>query len=715
VKYFIFVLALAVLATTTANAETNGTDHTVVDPGSSATPRPTVSSSTTTGGLLGVVGSIAQEGGKDVAFFRTAKQDVKIDVACLSDLMQILVKSEKAKKEINNVQADDRCVISRTDLPYGVRMDCTELPLSVESLDEIANRGTDQIDFLRKIPEGTLTGFTFVTNSLSAQRGVDKDGNPKGEVSEKWPRVLRSSADGKLTLSYVCNPENPAYGKVEVIVFDDATKTLKTKEYDFSKPSGVGEDKRVANNPASCVQCHGTTSVKGTPTLRHIWPEYFFWSDCEKKRGITLYGSSDDNMGPGNFRSRLASSSNKVPDGCNDSKDRAAVEKEKADFAEFKKLQENNPCYNLLPWAKIPAGKENDAEYADYKFYPYADRAQKTDSQGKMNYSVRTNARFTDFYSHLQGQRITQLLKSAPRYEAAKFYVVMEAAECMGPEEEKELKECAGVIVDRTRDSRANFDNLSPQNSAPALFSLAKRIGLSDAEWSMEFKRPGDSSYNAVMFKGTDRGEDGGDHAVSDVVAGEILKDIARTNPFVATASKDGLTRGIEDRFGKGFGCIDDLGGGIRVGLRRNGSEFCRVMKEQAKINLESLKQKGLCRDDSSSTASTTTILDGLDSDSISRGAALVAGKGKCIQCHTPTETNIKDYSQELLFLSHTSATSAQNTRATQLLRAKQAENFWKTLERRLVTDADMPPGENEVLSAQDKADIQAYFKSLIR
>jgi hypothetical protein len=166
-----------------------------------------------------------------------------------------------------------------------------------------------------------------------------------------WPRVLRSTIDGKVTVSFVCDEKNPTYGKVEIMYFNDQNKEFKTLELDFGHPKvkAVPLSDRVHHNPTSCISCHGGSKINNTVSLKPNWPEYFFWSDCNPERGIQMYGSSDDNMGPSSFRSRRPANS-KDTSGCGDTNDRSMVEKEKVNFQNFRIKQKDNPCFQSLPW-----------------------------------------------------------------------------------------------------------------------------------------------------------------------------------------------------------------------------------------------------------------------------------------------------------------------------------------------------------------------------
>ena len=146
-------------------------------------------------------------------------------------------------------------------LPTFAQKDCpnddkTKLK-EIESLVTSTKNKTME-DFLRSISDDKLPVFTFVTNSLSLQRGrnigvpeTEKNGN--GQVSPLWPRIIRSSVDGRITMSYVCDKNNPAYGKVEVLSVDPSTGKVSASEWNFNQTQ---PKQRIHNNPASCISCH---------------------------------------------------------------------------------------------------------------------------------------------------------------------------------------------------------------------------------------------------------------------------------------------------------------------------------------------------------------------------------------------------------------------------------------------------------------------------
>lgn len=646
----------------------------------------------------GVVSSVSTRNGRQIVLFRTGTEDIEFELASQTPQTRTLLLSARAKEKITPVSIPAGTILSRRSVPMNVRSDCSELPLGINELDQIANRSTDFIDFLRNIPEGSLQVFTFVYNSKSIQRGKFAH----GKVSPKWPRVLRTSKDGKLTMSYVCNPRNPTYGKIELLHFDDATKEFKTAEYDFNKPRRGQDTQRIVRNPTTCVSCHGGSSFGGTPSLKPVWPEYFQWGDCERKRGISLYGSNDDNMDPNRFRARIQSTADKVPDSCDTEADRKAHVKETELFAKFKKKHEDNPCYNLLPWAENPD--------EPHKYYPYAINSQTRDENGFFRYEARTNARMTDMYGHLMGQRVTQLLKKSPEYDLAKYYIALEGADCsLTSGEESELASLLdGFTIQRMqRTANSVLPQRDPRLSAPFLYSFAKRVGLSDEDWSMELKRTGDPAYSAVMFRGRLGTPNGGnDLAVHDVVAGEVLIELQSENPVLKEADPAPLTRGITDVFGPRFSCIDDLGGGIKNALRGTDGAFCGVLRAEKDKYIQARARRNSSRSSGDLQSARMPTPEGI----ASRGKSLV--QSNCTECHSATRENVRRFPESLIFLPSSFLSRDRNDIAIQKLRERKANGFMEVLNRRLIVDRDMPP-EGDDLTSEDRENIRSYIRSL--
>ncbi len=693
--------------------------------------------------LRGSSGNTVGTGANRTIQFRTATENLMIRLDGLPvDVMSRLVGIE-GHTRIVNVDIPAANIVSRSAQPYGVRADCSELPLSFNDLEQVAQSPgvTDINSFLQNIPPGTLQGFTFITNSQSAQRGEGA-----GTVSSQWPRVLRTSRDGKLTLSYVCNPASGAYDQVEVMYFDDATQSFKTASFNFrgTTAGSTGRNQRVERDPPSCAGCHSDSRFNGTPSIHPNWPEYFQWNDCQRTRGISMYGGNDDNMDPRTnssgqnvtFRNRLHSSSRHVPNGCTNASDRAAHRDEIADFQQFRQTQRDNPCYSSLPWAQIPAGQESTS---DYRFYPYAVVAQQTDSDGQFNYSLRTNTRFTDMYSHLMAQRIQRLMRDlgGDNYERIKYYLAMEGASCLTPADYPEIERAVpGFRIRRDTDSSvtAATSYMSPLNQAPVTYSFSQFVGMRPGDWSMEYNRPDDPNYNAVIFAGSSRPNStgtrptGGDWAISDVVQGEVIEEISRTDSAVAARMPGLMSQGITEKFGQRFRCIDELGSAVRGGARGPGQPICNTLRAQNTQHQARLRARdravaqaggpNSCPADPSPAVQAQQIQDAADRAeadpaSIARGRALVnnpTSGGQCIRCHGPSGTmRTPDYQ----FIPGANANTAPYRANLARFRSRMREDGFPNYLRDRINDQEMPPEGAGNLSAQDRQDMINYLESL--
>ncbi|MBY0413583.1 MAG: hypothetical protein K2Q18_05435, partial [Bdellovibrionales bacterium] len=179
-----------------------------------------------------VTAYIEKPRGDNKVWLKTPKEDIFVDFSKLDVKTQKLIKDSNPKKNVT-ITFSNEAITERSEVPFGIRADCSEIPTDMDELGIIATKSKNMVDFLKNIPQGTLQGFTFVTNSLSLHRGKkDKDG--EGQVSPMWPRVLRSSADGKLTVSFVCDPKNPTFGRVEIIHFDDKDAANAARKRAFS-------------------------------------------------------------------------------------------------------------------------------------------------------------------------------------------------------------------------------------------------------------------------------------------------------------------------------------------------------------------------------------------------------------------------------------------------------------------------------------------------
>jgi cytochrome c553 len=652
---------------------------------------------------------------------RTPKEDIILNFDKLDKETQKRLSSEEAKKSKQLIKFNQSAVIKKSPPAMGVRADCSEMPTDMKELENIATNSNDMLDFLNKIPEGSLQGFTFVTNSLSLHRGK-KDTNGEGQVSPMWPRVLRTSMDGKITVSFVCDPKNPTFGKVEIIHFDDKEKEFKTTEFDFGHPNGqkVAPLDRVHKNPESCISCHAGSEVNGKTVIKPNWPEYFQWSDCKDDRGIQMYGGNDDNMGPGVIRKN----SSKKFVGCDPLINADSTYKEQTNYQKFRELQKNNACFNSLPWADE---SKNDPKSVEsnwtYKYYPYSktslqrgyDPENPKDTEGILNYSLRTNLRMTSVYSHLMSTQIAGILKKNPDYDTIKYFLLMEQARCQVPGDQiQQLNE----IMPNLKLDYASTEYSSLNNTTPILAKFSKSAGLKPKDWTMEFQEIKNDDYNSAM---PDGGSRLGDLKISDALGGEILKDVASSNPIFANAPKEALSRGTEKSFGKKFSCLDDLGGAVDPAMPSKefgNGKLCEKLISENEKNLKNVKQHvAVCVDCkkidtpvvSKSLIETLEVtVSKLTKEQIARGKKLVEAdsKGKCVTCHS---ASVDMLPKDFRFIP--SETDKNKAESMAIIRARKDE-IAKKIENRLIKTKTMPPIEND-LTDQDRQDVQAYLLSL--
>ncbi|MAZ47488.1 MAG: hypothetical protein CME65_02930 [Halobacteriovoraceae bacterium] len=494
--------------------------------------------------LTGAAGPIDSEN-PNLITFRTEDRNYQLNMEAsgFPPALRQQLQNNIENPRIESFNIPSNAIVSSERIPFGTRGDCNELPITCDDLTDIVRAGGEDmqlLDFLRAIPGGTLEGFTFITNTRSLQRGEGSH-----LVDEENPRVIRQSIDGKVTISFVCHPEQDKHNSVEIICFNDETESFETLSYNFSNPVGEGEGRRIEENPQSCISCHGTSDKNGVEGsgAQHIklnWPEYFFWGDCNPERGITMYGMSDDNMCSGNFRARLGDRSSGPSysfDGCSRAADRATHEGLIADFSRFRQQAQTNECLGTLPWATLPeegqerVGLELAWTNEDYSNYPYACRAQKQVTNDPTNipdnpksdrignYSLRTNARMTDTYGHLTARRNARLFRDNPRYDQFKYYLAMEGLrDCLTPQERQEFADRMGITVDPSPSST----RLAPQRFPLARAYGEQVVGFGTNDWTMHppahlssNPRASTDVYNTVIFSDSNT-----DHSILDVTLG---------------------------------------------------------------------------------------------------------------------------------------------------------------------------------------------------
>ncbi|MDO9181121.1 MAG: cytochrome c, partial [Bacteriovorax sp.] len=643
----------------------------------------------------------------------------------------------KNKNIKQKISFSSDAIIERKNAPMGIRADCTEMPTNMVELESIAKNSSDMLDFLKKIPEGSLQGFTFVTNSLSLHRGA-KDSNGDGEVSPMWPRVLRSSIDGKTTISFVCDEKNPTFGKVEIIHFDDKDKEFKTTEFDFGHPNVKinAPQNRIKHNPTSCIACHNGSELNGKKSLKPNWGEYYQWSDCKENRGIQMYGGNDDNLTTAEHHYRDINVSLYSSKKCSNEEYKKQTVLEGNNFEKFRKLQKDNPCFNTLPWADATKDQNSFESNFDYESYPYAENPQMKyapslkkndmDEFGIMNYSLRPNLRFTDTYSHLLAQQISNNLKKNSDYEVVKYLLVMEQAKCEITK--KEINNINSILPNFQLS--ANYDGNTYLDKSKFLAQFAKHAGLKPVDWTMEFQEKKNSDYNAGMPSiSSER-----DLFIPDVVGGEILKDMGKSNPAMSTFAAKNVSRSVTRVFGEKFSCIDDLGGGVVdkvtydpitykpiLRTQATDTDLCKALRRENDLNIiklrNSRKNQILC-DRPNVTVNekiknldqkVDNVISVMMDDKVNRGKKLIEtdSKGKCVLCHSASAEILP---KELRFIGSEQDPKKMESLAVLQKRKKEITN---KLEHHLIKEKTMPPMANE-LTDEDRDDVKAYLMNLM-
>lgn len=618
---------------------------------------------------------------------------------------------------------------------YASGPSCSEEKISCKEFEKLANSESvnDIVDFLKVIPKNSLQSFSFATTSLSAQAG---EGDSR--VTEEWPRVIRSSTDGKLTFTYTCNPKSPTHNSIEVLCFEN--EEFRTMSLKLKKPPGIGDGSRTLHNPKACVQCHSQSTINGKPSIKPNWPEYFFWSDCKKDRGIRLFGSSDDNMSQQAFRARAHTSLEKEPEGCDEERDRHEHTKEVAAFSKFKERQKDNPCYALLPWVKksdssnqkdnpFDFGTEISSLKSQDAAYPYSVNSQSREEEGALDYKTRTNLRFNDTYSHLNARRIFNILKKSPEYNKIKYYIALESASCLERTDEDEIKKLLPDFKKSKDDSSVglfrklfykDIGHFNPSETHNFLYSYSLRAKLAPSDWSLEYNKPGIASYNAGM-PGEPR-----DLSISEVVGGLALEDLAKNDSKIAELTKQSLTNGVRNAFGDDFACIDNLGRAIKPNAKGKDNILCKTLREQKNEHFKKIKTESGCTICAEAANSPAIQLSGQITElvtedqiqSIARGKELIQSeKAKCLSCHSRTPENLIKRTSSFMFMPSTQLSKSDHEISQRELRSKFKEpEFKENLNTYLLKTKEMPlykNGETDNLSDKDRQDIFQYISSL--
>jgi len=397
-----------------------------------------------------------------------------------------------------------------------IRADCSETPVTLDQIISAAQNPA-------------VTGQTeflrsLPKHSLQTFTFITKSESPEEPcISEKYPGVIRTSIDGSITMRYTCDPGCALYNRVQILEFGKNTKHWKPAELVLRE----NPDHRVNLKPTSCVNCHSASNTLAD--LKPNWQQYQTW------RGFM--GEEDDNL------------SKKLVDSGIPEKERFESFKARIQSGDLK----DNPCYTELPWYTGSA--------KEYEHYPYSteDKSQ--------NYDLRPNAKFTDIYSHLMAQRLARRFEEQPAYPRIKYRMLAESLDC--PHSRPNF------------DSAATYEKYFHQDlkQGGALRTYGEKLGIPLADFTMHFRSNGNFKYaTAVEAEQSVQWFRGNDATIYELTEGELLRGMAAESaefkPFLE------LGRGVTNRFGDRFSCIDDLGG--RISLNENGiSKLCAKLKEK--------------------------------------------------------------------------------------------------------------------------------------
>jgi len=230
--------------------------------------------------LTGYVTPIASDPAGSIREVHSADKDYRIDLNQLPAGTRNRLESLSGKRQTSTLDLPDSAIVSQSDVPMGIRPDCTELPIDYGQVTTLAKNPAiqDQNQFLASIPPGTLQTFTLLSKSKSAQApGINKD----------TPGVIRMSADGKLILRYTCDRSSSVFNTVEVIRFNDTTKKFVFSEIDFGGRKANGGKaavpvakpaNRVHEDGTKCMTCHNAKPSPPAPIdPRPNWENYDQW------------------------------------------------------------------------------------------------------------------------------------------------------------------------------------------------------------------------------------------------------------------------------------------------------------------------------------------------------------------------------------------------------------------------------------------------------
>lgn len=419
------------------------------------------------------------------------------------------------------------------------RPNCTENKISARDMQKIfeSNQVNSVMDFIGKIPEGTLQKFTFMYDSKSLQ----------GETSWKFPRVLRFNTDSTVIMSYTCDPKSLDFNTIEMITFDPESRRFHFSHYSFPLPDHpeAGIYNRLSKHQSvdhkSCLACHGGSDP------RPNWQQYDNWPGA--------YGSVDDRIGFTKGRNqftwkkeeRQVNREGKEP---RSPEQDALIEKESAMYRKFRESSKGNPCFDSLPWPSKDA-----VGFAHYPYIPF---------EKQMNYNYRPNANLMNAVSRTNSQRLARKFETHPTWNSLKYAAVGGALKCQNLQSvlTERLKNIPSYDFTRPRSSKSTsaaqlqssnlqgyFQDFLAGDADQTLIALGRAFGFYASDWGTNFNKGGPvemgQQYNADAF------------SVANMTLGVLLHDLARQHtelrPFI---------RGAYDtahQFGRQFMCVDEL------------------------------------------------------------------------------------------------------------------------------------------------------------
>lgn len=534
-----------------------------------------------------------------------------------------------------------------------VKPDCRETPVPFNFFQNIAKQKeiTNQTEFLRALPKDSFQSFTLMAKSDSPEAPC---------ISEEFPGVLRLSIDGSTVFRYTCDPKCGLYNKIQVLHFDDSQRRWQPAEIDFSQSTAH----RVDLKPESCKNCHAPNLNK--VDIRPNWQQYDQWSG--------FFGGKDDNL----RMLQTLDDESRVPD--------------------FKKFRErvrsgdlkDNPCYTELPWYT-----GSDPEYKDY---PYNNGPIDSIFGKTSHYDLRVNLKFGEILGHRLAQRVARMVEEQPAFERNKYRFLMAGFAC--GESMTAADEMINELGMPVREESQKYQDLATPHELAA--NLIKGLGLEYADLTMHFNKPDTFVYSTGIAPASKyaSGDSHRDPKIAEVVLGNILKDMSKSDPDLRRFVE--LGRGESEHFGQRFACIDDLGGALflnEVG-RYN---LCNVLTQK---NVEQLKKVapvavlgGGSQVRTTPSLSAIRIIDGPSA----RGQKIV--ENTCAHCHGVA--NEKKLRAELHFFESPAATLNEL--------CKPNANLIERVKVRTQDEYDpMPPMFTyDQLTQSQTADLVGYLQAL--